>query len=605
MSADDKELLLKLLRNYPTLLEPRTGCPPMTTLDVEHKIHTGNEAPIKVRPRRHALEEQKVIDEQVASMLNDGVIEPSSGVWGFPVVLVKKKVGSVRFCIDYRLLNAITKNDVYLLPRIDETLDNLHGACRFTSLDLHAGYWQAPVAAADRDKTGFVTRQGLFRFIRMHFGLANAPETFQRMMNATLRGLTWQSRLVYLDDVILFSKGGMERHVVELAAVMERLANAGFSLKASKCSFATERLGYLGHELDADGVRPMPSFVHSVQEFPVPTGVTELKRFVHRASYYRRFVPDFARKGAPMTKLLRKGVVWRWSEPQQQAIECLKEALTSRPLLVYPDFSRPFKLVNDASKVGLGAAHTGSRAGRTARGLRIKINSPTVAKYSITDLECAAAVWAVKLFRPYLYGRKFELVTDHAALKWLMTSKDLTGRLHRWSLQLQEYNFEVVYRPGASNVVVDALSRAPVRAVIGREEEAPPAGGEGQLTDETICQEQTSDRVVKNLRRKGKHGSKAVVVENEIVYIVLQDGSKRVVLPPALWASALRESHDSVYSSHLRTPQTYARIAATYWWPDMNDHVRRWVQACRDCGSRKAKARQIIPPLRSQDGCPR
>ncbi|KAE9023029.1 hypothetical protein PR001_g13014 [Phytophthora rubi] len=513
MSADDKELLLKVLRNYPTLLEPRTGCPPMTTLDVEHEIHTGNEAPIKVRPRRHAHEEQKVIDEQVASMLNDGVIEPSSGVWGFPVVLVKKKVGSVRFCIDYRLLNAITKKDVYLLPRIDETLDNLHGARRFTSLDLHAGYWQAPVAAADRDKTGFVTRQGLFRFIRMHFGLANAPETFQRMMNATLRGLTWQSCLVYLDDVIVFSKGGMERHVVELAAVMERLANAGFSLKASMCSFATERLGYLGHELDADGVRPMPSFVHSVQEFPVPTGVTELKRFVHRAGYYRR---------------------WGWELPTQ-------------------DQGQGEQPVAYASK----------------------INSPTVAEYSISDLECAAAVWTVKLFRPYLYGRKFELVTDHAALKWLMTSKDLTGRLHRWSLQLQEYNFEVVYRPGASNVVADALSRAPVRAVIGREEEAPPAGGEGQLTDETICQEQTSDRMVKNLRRKGKHGSKAVVVENEIVYIVLQDGSKRVVLPTALWASALRESHDSVYSCHLRTPQTYARIAATYWWPDMNDHVRR------------------------------
>ncbi|KAE8976626.1 hypothetical protein PR001_g25365, partial [Phytophthora rubi] len=297
MSEEDKELLL-LLRNYPTLLEPRTGCPPMTTLDVEHEIHTGNEAPIKVRPRRHAHEEQKVIDEQVASMLNDGVVEPSSGAWGFPVVLVKKKDGSVRFCIDYRLLNAITKKDVYPLPRIDETLDNLHGARRFTSLDLHA---------------------------------ANAPGTFQRMMDATLRGLTWQSCLVYLDDVIVFSKGGMERHVVELAAVVERLANAGLSLKASKCSFATERLEYLGHELDADGVRLMPSLVHSVQEFPVPTDVTELKRFVHMAGYYRRFVPDFARKAAPMTKLLRKGVVWRWAEPQQHAFECLKEALTSRP----------------------------------------------------------------------------------------------------------------------------------------------------------------------------------------------------------------------------------------------------------------------------------
>ncbi|KAE9262713.1 hypothetical protein PR003_g33439, partial [Phytophthora rubi] len=230
----------------------------------------------------------------------------------------------------------------------------------------------------------------------MPFGLVNAPGTFQRMMDATLRGLTWQTCLVYLDDVIVFSKGDMGRHVVELAAVMERLANAGLSLKVSKCSFATERLEYLGHELDADGVRPMPSLVHSVQEFPVPTDVTELKRFVHMAGYYRRFVPDFARKAAPMTKLLRKGVVWRWAEPQQHAFECLKEAHTSRPLLVYPDFSRPFKLVTDASKVGLRAALTQDQGqGEQPVAYASKINSPTVAKYSITDLECAAAVWAV------------------------------------------------------------------------------------------------------------------------------------------------------------------------------------------------------------------
>ncbi|GMF55251.1 unnamed protein product [Phytophthora fragariaefolia] len=235
MDAKDKELLLMLLRNCPELFEPREGCPPMKTLGVSHEIHRGSEAPIKVRPRRYSQAEQAIMDEQVEKVLNDRVIEESCGEWVFPVVLVKKKDGSVRFCIGYRQLNAIAKRDIYPLPRIDDTLDNLHGSRRYTSLDLYAGYWQVPVADKDRDKTGFVARRGSFWFIRMPFGLANAPGTFQRMMNAVLRGLAWRSCLVYLDDVIVFSKGDVAQHVVELAMVLERLNEAGLSLKASKC----------------------------------------------------------------------------------------------------------------------------------------------------------------------------------------------------------------------------------------------------------------------------------------------------------------------------------------------------------------------------------
>ncbi|OWZ06249.1 Gag-pol fusion protein [Phytophthora megakarya] len=368
-------------------------------------------------------------------MLHDGVVEESHGAWGFPVVLVKKKDGSVRFCIDYRMLNAVTKRDVYPLPRIDDTLDQLHGSRRFTSLDLHSGYWQVPVAAKDRDKTGFVTRRGLYRFVRMPFGLANAPGTFQRMMNAVLRGLTWQTCLVYLDDVIIFTKGDVAQHVVELATVLERLSQAGLSLKAKKCTFAATKLQYLGHELDAEGVRPMESLVRSVVEFPMSTDSAEVKRFVHMAGYYRRFVPDFASRASVMTKLLRKGVVWRWGQSQQTAFEDLKRALTDRPLLAYPDFRKPFRLITDASKTGLGATLTQDQGqGEQPIAYASRVNSETVSKYSITDLECAAVIWAVKLFRPYLYGRRFELITDHAALKYLMTSKDLTGRMHRWSL---------------------------------------------------------------------------------------------------------------------------------------------------------------------------
>lgn len=464
MDPEDRNLLMCLLRNYPKLIEPRTGCPPMTTLGIEHAIHTGSEPPIKVRPRRYARAEQEVIDAEVDKMLKDNVIEEGQGAWGFPVVLVKKKDGSVRFCIDYRMLNNITKKDVYPLPRIDDTIESMHGARRFTSLDLHAGYWQVPVAEEDRDKTGFVTRRGLFRFIRMPFGLANAPGTFQRMMDKVLRGLSWQCCLVYLDDVIIYTKGNIARHVVQLSAVLERLSQAGLSLKAAKCSFGTTHLEYLGHELDEEGVRPLDRLVKSVREFPTPTDETSVKRFVHMAGSYRRFIANFGSKAAPLTKLLCKSSEWQWGEAQQSAFERLKRELIQKPLLVYPDFSKPFKLVTDASVVGLGAALMQDQGqGDQPVAYASKVNSETVAKYKITDLECAALIWAVKLFRPYLYGRRFQLVTDHSALKWLMTSKNLTGRLHRWALQLQEYDFTIEYRPGSTNVVADALSRAPVR----------------------------------------------------------------------------------------------------------------------------------------------
>ncbi|KAE9226437.1 hypothetical protein PF004_g11636 [Phytophthora fragariae] len=387
------ELILKLLRVYRKLSENNGDCPPATALDIYHHIDTGDAAPMMLKRRRQAQSEDKIVNANVEQMLGAGVIEEGQGAWGFPVVLVKKKDGEIRFCVDYRALNKVTKKDVYPLPRIDETLEALGGALWFSTLDLKAGYWQILVAPDDRDKTVFTTKNCLYRFVRMPFGLTNAPSTFQRMMNHVLRGLTWTTCLLYLDDIVVFTRGGLEMHVVELASVLERLAMAGLPLKLKKCRFAMKSMEYLGHELSNEGVRPLQRLVTAVQEFPRPTDASEVKRFVHLAGYYRRFVEGFGSIMAPMTKLLRSKEEWQWTEAQEVAFERIKVILTTRPLLIYPDFKLPFRVVTDASQIGLGACLMQDRgSGWQPVAYASKVNSETESKYGITELECMAVV---------------------------------------------------------------------------------------------------------------------------------------------------------------------------------------------------------------------
>ncbi|KAJ0393019.1 hypothetical protein ATCC90586_008609 [Pythium insidiosum] len=521
----DADLVRRVLRAFPGVLSEATVCPPLTKTGVEHYIPTGTAAPILHRAWRKSVAENAIVDEHVQKMLREGVVEMGNGPWGFPVVLVRKKDGAVRFCVDYRALNQITVKDVYPLPRIDETLESLGGARRFTTLDLLAGYWQIAVAEQDRDKTAFVTRQGLFRFTRMPFGLSNAPGTFQRLMDCVLRGLLWVCCLVYLDDIIIFTKGSMERHVVELAAVLARLEDHGLSIKAKKCTFAATRLEYLGHELTPEGVRPLTRLVDAVEAYPEPTDTTSVKRFVHLAGYYRRLIANFGSKMAPLTRLLRKDVVWEWGAAQWRAFVDIKRELSTKPLLCYPDFEKPFVLATDASRVGLGAALQQDQGrGLQPIGYASKTNSPTQANYTITELECLAV--------------------------WLMTAKDLKNRLQRWALTLSEYDIDVVYRPGRENVVPDALSRAPVNMVTPATAAAAARREAGhhearQLDEETLTKHQSDSEMCREAIKKGTISGKQVEKRDGKLMVLTEEGW-RTLLPPSLWAQALRECHDSV-----------------------------------------------------------
>ncbi|KRX61767.1 Retrovirus-related Pol polyprotein from transposon 17.6 [Trichinella sp. T9] len=287
-------------------------------------------------------------------MLRQDVVEPSSSPWASPIVLVRKKDGSCRFCVDYRQLNNLTRKDAHPLPRIDDTLDALAGAQWFSTLDLASGYWQVEVEPQDREKTAFTTPLGLYQFKVMPFGLCNAPATFQRLMETVLRGLVGSDCLVYLDDVIVFGKTA-EEHTARLREVFRRLREVGLKIKPEKCRLMKRRVAYLGHIISEKGIATDPSKTSAVREWPTPTCVSELRQFLGLASYYRKFVNGFANVAAPLHRLLEKGAEWDWSKACQSAFDTLKYHLTSAPVLAYPDFHRQFIVDVDASGDGLGA----------------------------------------------------------------------------------------------------------------------------------------------------------------------------------------------------------------------------------------------------------
>lgn len=271
----------------------------------KHSIDTGQALPIRTNPRRVASAEKVIIREQDAEMLNSNVIEPSCSPWSSPVVLVKKKDNSIRFCIEYRKLNKITAKDVYPLPRVDDVLDSLPGSSFFSIIDLYKGYWQVPVEETDKEKTAFVTPDGLFQFRQMPFGLCNAPASFQRLMDTILAPFKWITCLVYMDDIIIFSVD-FDDHLVRLCAILQALSQSGLVLNPSKCIFATTSASYLGHRISGEGVGPDPKKTDAILNFPHPCCVTMTRRFIGMVSYFRRFVKDFSKIAGPLFERQRQ-----------------------------------------------------------------------------------------------------------------------------------------------------------------------------------------------------------------------------------------------------------------------------------------------------------
>ena len=444
------------------------GC---TTL-IEHNIPVTDDIPTKQRYRRIPPSQFEIVKAHIKQLLQTQVIRESCSPYAAPLVLVQKKDGSLRMCVDYRQLNAKTRRDAYPLPRIEESLDALTGAKWFSTLDLASGYNQVPVAEADKHKTAFCTPFGLFEFNRMAFGLCNAPSTFQRLMERIFGDQSFQSLLLYLDDVVVFSTS-VKQHLQRLELVLQRLQKENLKVKLSKCCFFQKQVKYLGHVVSEDGVATDPDKIAAVAQWKCPENVKELKSFLGFASYYRRFVPGFSQIASPLNSLAAKltskdkrvknAIKPHWTEKCHTAFQTLKQKLTTAPVLAYADFNKPFILDVDASHDGLGAVLSQEWEGKirpiafASRSLRR--TERNMQNYSSMKLEFLALKWAVaEKFREYLVGQKCTVYTDNNPLSHLQTAK-LGAVEQRWASELASFDLDIKYKPGKANTNADALSR--------------------------------------------------------------------------------------------------------------------------------------------------
>lgn len=462
LTAADRSKLASLLREFSHTFSRGENDLGRTDV-VTHNIDTGNSGPVRQSLRRHPPLHQEAITQHVQSMLEQGVIEPSKSPFASNVVLVKKKDGSLRCCIDYRQLNGITKKDAYPLPRTDVCLDAMHGSRWFSTFDLRSSYHQVLVDERDRDKTAFICREGQFRFRTMPFGLCNAGATFQRLMDVVMSGLSFEVCLSYLDDVIVYSETS-ESHFERLRLVLDRFSKAGLKLKPSKCCIFQKSVEFLGHVISEGNIGVNPKKIMDVVDWPVPTSVKEVRGFIGLCSYYRRFVKDFGKIAAPLNALSEKNCVFSWQDECQLAFDKLKELLTTTPLLAMPNDTDTFVLDTDASQYAIGAVLSQIQEGveRPVAYASRKLSKAEV-NYCVTRKELLAIVNFLKYFRHYLLGRRFHVRTDHAALQWLRHIPEPVGQQARWIGFMEEFNFDILHRPGLRHGNADAMSRRPCR----------------------------------------------------------------------------------------------------------------------------------------------
>ena len=438
---------------------------------IKHRIDLIDETPFKQKTRRIPPAMISEVRQHIDQLLSTGIIRKSKSPWSSNVVLVRKRNGKLRMCVDYRMFNNRSVKDAYALPKIEEIFDVLQGSKYFSTIDMKSGYRQVEVEESHKERTAFsVANLGFYEYVKMPFGLSNSPATYQRLMEECLGELNMTICVVYLDDLIIFSDT-FEEHLYRLDLVFTRLKECNLKLSPEKCFFIQDKVPFLGHIVSKDGIETDPAKIDRIKNWPTPTNYDELRSFLAFCGYYRRFIKDFSKITLPLAEMQPPTVSktkkptnpWLWTENEQHIFENLKEILTKPPILAYPDFTKPFELHTDASGKSLGAVLYQSE-GKLKRVIAYASRALTNSEknYSAYKLEFLALKWAVtEKFSDYLTMKHFTVLTDNNPLTYVLKTAKLDATGQRWASALGEYDFDIQYRAGMNNADADAMSRYP------------------------------------------------------------------------------------------------------------------------------------------------
>ena len=647
----DHDEFVEFLNEYQDMFARHADDYGRTTL-LEHEIVTDPQAaPIYQRPRPVPIHYRNQVREEIDGMVRAGIVAPSTSEWSSPIVIVKKKDGGIRLCVDYRALNNVTIKDSFPLPRISELLESLHGASLFSSLDLQKGFHQISMEAKSRCKTAFAVPWGLFEFAVMPFGVCNGPGTFQRLVTLALNETLGTDCLAYIDDILIPATSPAAM-IAKLRRVFGKLRTAGLKVKPQKCKFGAEAIDFLGHRVDGNGIRMLDDKVTKILNVPPPSNITELRAFLGLTNYYRDYIGHYAEIASPLYELLKKGVTWRWLDEQNRAFNEVKEAFMDADGLAHPNSTDLFILDTDASLDGIGGVLSQVQDGRE----RIiccasRVLTPAERNYDTTRRELLAVVTFCLRFKHYLYGAMFVLRTDHSALRWLFHSFETSAQSMRWITKLADFPMLVVHRPGHLHSNADALSRRPlllsegqltevdddqlpeslastrqvatVAAVLTHYGTAPESATLNDLLDQPadailaeaincVRDQKWPDRQTMPSKHREFRALHAVrerlqLVDGYLCYRRRQSTDDRLpyVAPRIARSSIIAECHDAKSAAHFAERKTADTIRKRFWWPALKADVRLYCRLCSTCQMCAKRQQPIHAPMQMfQAGAP-